>query len=396
MNIITKYVLGELLKIFLLTLSCLTSIMIIVGVAREAMNEGLGLAQIAQIMPYILPDALRYTIPATALFAASCVYGRLAGSNEVVALKSMGISPLRILWPAYVAAVLLSALTVVLNDVAVSWGRNGVRRVVIEAVEEIAYSRLRMHRSYSNSNFSINVKRVDGRRLIQPVFTYQDRDGQEKKTVTLRCEFAELQSDDQVLTLRCFNGRVDDGMSSYTFPDEFVHEIDLEDVSGAQNDSSSWSPSWMSLRQVYSKLATHEADVKRQETAMAAKAGMQFLTGDFDAVTHIEWDTDQRVLEHLRYVLHRLRTEPQRRWSTGFSCLCFVLVGSAVAIRRRHANMLTSFFICFLPILIVYYPLLAVGVDQAKSGSLPPETVWLGNVALMLWGAWELRRVLRY
>jgi lipopolysaccharide export system permease protein len=94
--------------------------------------------------------------------------------------------------------------------------------------------------------------------------------------------------------------------------------------------------------------------------------------------------------------LQRLYTEPWRRWANGFSCLCFVLIGAPMAIRLRHAEFLASFFACFLPILLVYYPLLAVSVGQAKDGSVPPPAVWIGNLVLAGWGVWLLRRVVRY
>jgi lipopolysaccharide export system permease protein len=67
-----------------------------------------------------------------------------------------------------------------------------------------------------------------------------------------------------------------------------------------------------------------------------------------------------------------------------------------MAIRLRHAEILAIFFVCFLPILIVYYPLMVVSVGQAKDGVVPPPAVWLGNVVLALWGFWLLRRVVRY
>jgi lipopolysaccharide export system permease protein len=73
-----------------------------------------------------------------------------------------------------------------------------------------------------------------------------------------------------------------------------------------------------------------------------------------------------------------------------------VLVGAPLAIRLRNADFLTSFFLCFGPILIVFYPLLAFGVDQAKSGDLPPHAVWIGNVVLAAAGAWIMRKVVRY
>jgi len=87
--------------------------------------------------------------------------------------------------------------------------------------------------------------------------------------------------------------------------------------------------------------------------------------------------------------------EPWRRWANGFSCLCFVLVGAPMAIRMRNADFLTSFFLCFLPILLVYYPVFMLGVSRVKSGSLPPPAVWMGNVLVALWGLWLLRSVIR-
>ena len=62
----------------------------------------------------------------------------------------------------------------------------------------------------------------------------------------------------------------------------------------------------------------------------------------------------------------------------------------------RNRDFLSSFFLCFLPILIVYYPLMILGADVAKNGNLPTIAVWAGNFMLMLWGIWLLRRVIRY
>jgi lipopolysaccharide export system permease protein len=95
-------------------------------------------------------------------------------------------------------------------------------------------------------------------------------------------------------------------------------------------------------------------------------------------------------------MLHRLKTEPYRRWANGFSCLGFALIGAPMAIRRRHGEFWGSFFVCFLPILLVYYPMLVGCVDWAKDGVIPPATVWLGNFVLAAWGVWLLRRVIRF
>jgi lipopolysaccharide export system permease protein len=67
-----------------------------------------------------------------------------------------------------------------------------------------------------------------------------------------------------------------------------------------------------------------------------------------------------------------------------------------MAIRRRPGEFCGSFFICFLPILLFYYPMLVGCVTWAKDGVVPPFTTWLGNVVLALVGVWLMRRVLRF
>ena len=136
--------------------------------------------------------------------------------------------------------------------------------------------------------------------------------------------------------------------------------------------------------------------IQSLEEQMAAQAAYQMLGGDFAMLAGPSWNNDERQLADARQRLYRLEMEPYRRWANGFSCLCFVLVGAPLAIVMRNSDFLTSFFMCFLPILIFYYPLMAFGVSQAKSGSFPSCGVWAGNLILAIIGTYCIRRVCRY
>src|SRR5262245_34147358 len=116
MRTLTRYVLSEFCKVFLTTLGSLTLLFLIAGVVKEALDRGLGLGQVLPLIPYLLPNALLFTVPGTSLFAVCLVYGRMSGMNEVVALKSLGISPWEILRPCLFAGFVLSLITVWLND----------------------------------------------------------------------------------------------------------------------------------------------------------------------------------------------------------------------------------------------------------------------------------------
>ena len=85
--------------------------------------------------------------------------------------------------------------------------------------------------------------------------------------------------------------------------------------------------------------------------------------------------------------LSRLVAEPHRRLSNGLGCLCFALVGVPVAMGRRSADVMSIFFICFLPILLLYYPLLMTGENLARQGVFPQGSVWLADGALLIVGA---------
>ena len=127
----------------------------------------------------------------------------------------------------------------------------------------------------------------------------------------------------------------------------------------------------------------------------AGKISIGIITGRMEQTMPAAVEPDRQLAKGAQSRLTRIIMEPWRRWANGFSCLCFVLVGAPMAIRMRNADFLTSFFLCFLPILLVYYPVLMLGVSRVKSGSLPAPAVWMGNILVMLWGAWLLRSVVR-
>jgi len=394
MKIITRYVLFDLLQVFLVALSALTLFMLVVGLVREAQQQGLGLVQILMLVPYVLPEAMRFAVPGTMLFAVASVFGRMSAANEVTALKAAGVTPMALIWPAVALAMVVSFVSVWLNDIAVSWGRDGIRRVVVNSVEEIIYGRLRQQRSYSTSQVSINVKGVDGRRLIRPTLSFlSDGAGGTPATVSAAEAMLDANPDAGTLVVTFRDGTLHMGDYTASFPDTIVREVPLDAVS--RKETISTSPSEIAMAN-FQRARQFQIDlIDRVEQVAAGKIALGLVTGRIEQALPGFTQYERELLWHERNRLTRVIMEPWRRWANGFSCLCFVLVGAPMAIRMRNADFLTSFFLCFLPILIVYYPVFILGVDQAKRGSVPPVAVWLGNVLIVLWGWWLLRRVIR-
>jgi len=393
MRILTRYVLAELIKVFLIVLVGWTALIFVALMGKEAVDKQIGLGPLVRMAPYLLPQALQFAVPASMLLAATSVFGRMSSYNEVVALKALGISPMVIFWPAMALATLVSFVAVVMNDMAVSWGKIGMERVVLESIEEVAYRQLNVHGSFSFGPWSITVSGVEGRRLIEPLILRQAFDDQEGQRI--RAKWAELQAfPEKGLLLATVNDfSLQRGNTFASDPDTMELPLSF-DTFGSGGRSR--SPSNYALSEIKPAVALQQQTIEKIQQAKTAQAAFSLITGDFDSLSETAWQPHEKSLASAQTFLHKLNTEPWRRWANGFSCLFFVLIGAPVAIKFRYSEFLASFFMCFLPILLVYYPLMAVSVKQAKDGAIPPQAVWLGNIVLAIAGLWLVRRVVRY
>lgn len=395
MKKITRYVLFDLTAAFLITLAGITLLLIFAVLIKEATSRGIGFNSIAKMLPYTVPIALQPSLPATILIAVCSVFGRMSADNEIVAIKSLGISPFSVISPALVLGFIVSILAVWVNDIAPSWGRIGLTRIGIESIEEVVYRMLRRENAYSVRDLSINVRSVDGRKLIDPHISIK-RSG--KTPITISASTAELESDldNDSFVIVLTNSHFDMG-DGQTYEDRgtYRHPIPIDSVSrkGSRTDS----PSLVPLGRIDAETEMQTKITRATECDAGIRAAYCLMTGDFTELANAEeWQPRMRRLAYDRSRLHRLKFEPHRRWATGFSCFFFVLVGAPLAIQMKTRNFFSTFAACFFPILLVYYPLLAFTYDRGKDGAIPPYSVWMGNLVMLFAGVWILRRVIRY
>lgn len=394
---ITRYILLEILKIFSISLIVLTMLILLIGVGRELLREGLGIMAVLSLLPYVVPMSLQYSLPATVLFAVCCVYGRMSADGEISTIKSSGISPFRIIQPALVFAALLSPFAVLLSDLAVSWGRPGAKQVVIHSLEDVVYRMLRAQRSYSSpKGFSIHVQDVDGKRLLYPTVTLHSRGSEKPVTMTAREAGISLNSENETLMLTAIDCRVDFGdgvIQQWPGSAEIPIPLDMVLRKGSVDTSS---PSELSLRLIGPEAIRQQRASEANRQRLAAQTGFSLISARWDELAGPKANVLQGTIAAGEARLTRLKTEPWRRWAIGFTCFFFVWVGVPLAIRMKSADYWTSFGMCFVPILLFYYPLLQFGVDQAKVGDLPPYSVWMANACMGIVGAYFYKYVYRY
>jgi len=67
-GILQRYVVGEIFRAFSLALLTITCVFVLLTVMTKATSVGLGPAEIAKLVPYMIPPSLPYTIPVALLF----------------------------------------------------------------------------------------------------------------------------------------------------------------------------------------------------------------------------------------------------------------------------------------------------------------------------------------
>lgn len=388
------YIVWEITKLFTIALVAFTTLIMLVGVFQQLITQGLGPQAVIKLLPYVLPISLQFALPATLLFSVASVYGRIAADNEVLAVMAAGVKPIRIISPMLIASFLLSLFAVWINDIAFSWGKPGMNRVVMHSIEQIVYGYLSTQGSYTaHQGFSIHVHGIgeDGRELISPtITTFPNNDG---KPVRVSAQTARLTMDPEEDVLRIeLNGSIfDGGRVTAIDPDQHIIEVSLSNAT--KKGTSSGHPSEVPIRQIsFEKRKQHDKITLNQEL-IAARTALGLGIGKYDWLDNLETHTSLGEIQSSKSRLLRLDIEPWRRWSQGFSCFFFVWVAIPFAIWMRSADHWTSFGACFMPILLLYYPVFAIGLGNAKDGSWPPASVWLGNVALLLAGAFWLRKL---
>lgn len=121
MKLVDKQVVSELIGPFIFGAMAFSSVFFagsyLLKITNWLMN-GLPLLTAGEIVLVTLPQIVVYTLPMATVLAVLMGVGRMSGDSEVVALFAGGISLYRIAVPIIGLGVVVSALAIVLNEVA--------------------------------------------------------------------------------------------------------------------------------------------------------------------------------------------------------------------------------------------------------------------------------------
>ena len=436
-----RMIFWELLRVFLLCLLALAGIFTLLAILQQ-IQFGVSLGQALRMLPLLVPTSIPWITPPACLFASCVVYGRLANDNEAVALKAAGVDLLSVIRPALVLGACAAAFTAYLQFDVTPQAWRGSREVLIDDPEEaigIVLKRKQTLEFVSDgelTKLSVRDVQVGWRKELIPPGEpgYQEGGGatrdvpeqrlydvvvkQRKKgtrgweeadrvgrthSAGLRVEMIDGQPKVS-LDAKEWKGwkRDAQGNSSHSFEEprrmDLPQQFDLE-LMRKDNANNPAMVDWMHLPREAARgagvAATNQEYVRKlselpdrpltADEVSRFQAEVGVLPAPDPAARLKQIQDHQNNVNMFARLDRVMRYEYHLRPAIAFGCLLFAALGCPVGLWANRADYLSIFVICFLPALLVYYPILFMVGGYARDGKIPMALgVWTGNGVLAL------------
>jgi lipopolysaccharide export LptBFGC system permease protein LptF len=398
-RILSRLIFFQVATTFLMALVAVTGLLVVLGALFEGPKTGLDPLSIVQLIPYIIAPSLPYIIPACLLFACTSVFSAMSGSNEIIAVKAAGIDAMRLVRPIVILSVFVAIGTVLLSDKAIPWCRAQLRTNLLGDMEKTLFTYLRQKNCITGPNFpyELYVSEIEGTRLIQPIIKHKrESAGYDMVLQAREATLSIVPSDDvvgqAVIEMRLVDGALstEPGNSAY-FRDR-TERIPLPDL--IKGDRLAVDDQDFDGLDKQAAMYRQEAEKAKYEAAIVM--GSAILQGD---PGNAAWPA-QPILDKIEVadsMAYRATCEKYQRISRSMSAIPFVILGCPVSIFFRRRDALPAFFICFLPIITIYYPTMLLMYNFLKeSESEMFALLWVPSLLTVLVAIPFIRKVIQH
>jgi lipopolysaccharide export system permease protein len=356
-SILYRYIWRECWAIFTVSLLAITVIVFmgrITRVMQMIITKGVGLADISRFCLLLMPYLLLFTIPMAGMIAVLVTFLRLSNDNEIMALKTSGVSALQLLPPILGFSLLITGAALFFSLYATPWGNQEMRQLLLDITKRRADLGVReqvFNNDFDKMVFFVNNVPTSGG-LMVGVFLSDDRDPQVPNVITADKGKMIFDPKTERLVLQLFHGRVlrlSEDASSFHSVEFDTYQVPLELFQFAPKPKSEDEMYYFELRQ-----------------ALA-----QAKTGSIEQ--------------------NKLLIEINRRFSLPLGVTIMVLtvmpLGISTQVRGRAVGLIMG-----LAIFLLYYLLLTAAWRLGTYAIIPPAFApWMPNLvflclAIFLWG----------
>lgn len=335
----------------LLTFTFILLIARILKLVELIVTRGIPLTQVGRLLVLILPTFLELTLPMAFLLAILLGLGRLSGDQELLALKSSGVSPVQILLPLIFVAANVAVITFLLT----TWVRPAAQVALKDELYNIAKTRVAtaLREKVFNDDFPNILIYVE--EIIPPgnvgqgILIIDKRETARDNIIVGKVGLINTEEQTHTLSLRLFDGSIyerDRTRSDFSQTNFNIYDfkLDLDEFIGPAKMKDA-GPKEMSLNRL---LKTIE---EKQAAGINARPELM---------------------------------EFHQRIAFSFAPIVFCLLGVSLSLlpRTSRANRSWGVALCVVW-LVVYYALLSLGKALGERGAFHPfVALWFPNIII--------------
>jgi len=207
-----RYIIREVGVFFSFSVLVLMSLVLIHQVLQMielVIDKGVNLFDIAQIFLHLLPSFFLVTLPMASIFSSVMTFHRFSMDNEIVAIKSAGISPLRFISPVCLFAIIVGTLTLAMGLMSQPWGSTSFKSLALNLLKNNASVGLEAGKFNGTfSNIVIYVESMPTYTELKGVFIYDEREGNSPVYILAKTGSLIASPEIQSLQLHLENGSI--------------------------------------------------------------------------------------------------------------------------------------------------------------------------------------------
>lgn len=364
MKIIDRYIGKEMLVTTLFAVAVLSLVLVLGNVFKQLLeilvNQEAPMELILSFIAFILPFSLTYTIPWGFLTAVLLVFGKLSAENELIALKSNGISIPRICLPLAVLAIAATCSCLWINLSVAPAAQSKMKSTICNIATSNPLSLFGSDLVIDEfPGKKIYVERKDGTNLYN-ILVYELSPEDEPLRV-IHAQRAVLKTDlvgQQVL-------------------------MQLVDAQFEQRDNESPTD----LTRIRPGITMREGTFPISLQALYEKNKARRGVGQKTLEELLKTTDAQQSVAAL--------TEVNKRFSLSLASLAFALVGVPLAI-TAHRKETSIGFLFSLMVAFFYFFFIVIADNFRDNPNAHPELLmWVPNVLFISLGAWMFYRLSR-
>ena len=352
-SITNRYILKEMLVPFSITIFIFAFLFLMtemIEIANWIVNYNLSLSSVLTLIIYTLPSFLIFIIPMSVMLAILLTFLRLSSDNEIVAIKSCGMSIYGLLPPVLVFALFGFLLTIFMTLYGAPRSK--------ASLEEMAMK-------VATTNLDIGLKERTFNDTFKGVMLYVNKiDIKNKELIDVFIE--DKRQPDVVSTVIAPAGRL------IGEPEKYLYHLILSNGTIHQTN-----PKERSAHSIQFSTYTLSLNFEEQIANAAKRKKKRDEMSGAELRRYIDYikDKDKEAYNKAKITLHR-------RYSIPVACLALGLLAFPLGIQSRATKRSFGLILCLF-FFFVYYLLLTAGYSFGKSGAYPPVVgMWLPNCVM--------------